>query len=267
VPFLALLSLGALCCDSGREREQVEPPRIEQNPSALTPLGTREALPGVPPSPISGAGTPEATANERPSIGENMGRGFQGSLELQARSPAGTRGLHYMTRGNKARLQVDSLHGKGGFDALVWDENISVLDNAHQTYRTFALAAVQPKDGPDTQVVVKKTGERTSLQGVLCERYEMTEGPLHISACVSGLPGSFAVDKFEAISGLDVPAWVEQLLKDELLPLQASARDTQGREVYTLELIQYSAGPVDPALLALPQSYRKQDANADLGTR
>jgi hypothetical protein len=34
------------------------------------------------------------------------------------------------------------------------------------------------------------------------------------------------------------------------------ARDAGGQERYSVELIEYSPGPVDPSLLALPSNYR-----------
>jgi hypothetical protein len=49
------------------------------------------------------------------------------------------------------------------------------------------------------------------------------------------------------------------LLKDELLPLQAKALDPGGRESYSLDLMEYTPGPVDESLLALPSTYREED--------
>jgi hypothetical protein len=110
-------------------------------------------------------------------------------------------------------------------------------------------------------VHLEKSGERSSIEGVMCEAVSLQQGPIHVDACVSGLPGEFDVDKFEAATGIDVPAWAEQLLKQQLLPLRATARDEHGRELYRLELTEYSAGPVDRDLLSIPANYRQIAGN------
>jgi hypothetical protein len=91
----------------------------------------------------------------------------------------------------------------------------------------------------------------------------MTDGALRISACVSPLPGTFDVDKFETVSGLDVPAWVERLLDEQTLPLRASVADAHGRELYSLELVEYSPGPVDESMLVMPATYRDTVAGSE----
>jgi hypothetical protein len=184
-----------------------------------------------------------------------MGRSFQGAIELSLRNAAGEqRGIRYLSRGNSARLQIDGVNGKGAFDALIWDENISVIDNGQHSYRTFALDDVKTA-GKDRDVHIDKTGVRTMLSGVTCERYEIDDGPLHVSACVAGLSGTFAVDKFERVSGIQLPAWAEELIDKGNLPLQASARDKTGREVYRLDLTRYTAESVDDSMVALPSNY------------
>jgi len=70
------------------------------------------------------------------------------------------------------------------------------------------------------------------------------------------LPGTFDIDKFETVAHIDVPAWLENLLKEELLPLRGSVREAGGRELYSFELTEYSSGPVDESQLALPSNYR-----------
>lgn len=235
------------------QSKNLRPASNEQRPSSAEP-GTPQTV----------HATPETAVDERPSIDENMGRGFQGSLAMRLRAPSGERTLRYQTRGNRARLQVDAPSGgaKQGpgvrktFDALIWDQSISTLNHESKTYRTMALDDVKERSEPDLDVKVQKTGERSSLSGVTCERYEITQGELEVSACVSALPGSFDVGKFESLSRVDVPPWAEQLLEDDMLPLQAKVTDAGGRELYSLELIEYSPGPVDEAMLALPPNYR-----------
>jgi len=190
-----------------------------------------------------------------------MGRDFQGAIEWSLKSANGERrNVRYLARGNDARLQIDGVQGRGAFDALIWDEKISVIDNARKTYTTQELDDVKTDkakhDADPEQVRIDKTGERKSLSGVICERYEMLDGPAHVSACVTGLSGTFDVNKFEAVSGVDVPAWAEKLLGEEFMPLEATARDAAGKELYTVELVRYDAGSVDESMVSLPRTYR-----------
>jgi hypothetical protein len=203
----------------------------------------------------------ESVLDQRPS--NDMGRGFQGTLNVRLRAPSGDHSLRYLTRGNTARLQVDRLASnapqmKAGsnLDVMIWDENIAVLDHQQRTYRTSVLEQVKPVDEADSNPEIKKTGDRLGILGVICEQYQITDGPLSISACVSPLPGTFDVGKFEKVSGIDVPPWAERLLDEQLLPLRASVADAGGRELYSLELVEYSPGPVDDSMLTLPPTYR-----------
>lgn len=199
---------------------------------------------------------------ERPSLDQNMGRGFQGVMAVRIRQANGqSQDLRYLNLGNTARLQIDTLGDvprQGApvhFDALIWGESISLLDHQRRAVRTLPLRQIRPKSETETPVTIQRTGERTSLQGVFCERFELQQGEQRIEACVAGLPGTFAVDELETVSGLDIPPWVEQLLKEELMPLRASVRDAAGKEQYSLELMQYAPGPVDSSLLSVPQNY------------
>jgi hypothetical protein len=233
---------------------------MEQTKSLRAAGAEQRPSSGEPGTPQTVHATPETAVDERPSVDENMGRGFQGRLAMRIRAPSGERTLRYQTRGNRARLQVDApgdsaaagaqSPGVGtNFDALIWDQSISTLNHERKSYQTVALDDVKANAKPDADVKIQKTGERSSLSGVTCERYEMTQGELKISACVSAVPGSFDVGKFETLSQVDVPPWAEQLLEDDLLPLQAKVTDAGGRELYSLELIEYSPGPVDEAML------------------
>jgi len=190
-----------------------------------------------------------------------MGRGFQGTLALRLHQGSGEHDLRYQAYGNTARLQLDALRAPANgqapfhFDALIWDQNLSLIDHEQRSVRTLPLAEVRAtaaKGGAS----LRETGERVAIQGVFCEGYEVQEGPLQIDACVGALPNAFDVGKFETLSGLDVPPWLEQLLLDKRVPLRAVARDAGGHERYSIELIEYTPGPVDPSLLVVPNNYR-----------
>lgn len=205
-------------------------------------------------------------SGERPSLDQNMGRGFQGTLVLRVHDPRGhDQEIRYLSLGNTARLQLDTLGDKPRksaplhFDALIWGESISVLDHQRRAVRTLPLRDLRPKAESEVPVTSNRTGERTSLQGVFCEQFQLQQAEQRIDACVAGLPGTFAVDEFETASALDVPAWVEQLLKEELMPLRARVQDAAGKELYSLELMQYAPGPIDPQLLVVPENYSPEN--------
>jgi hypothetical protein len=249
-------------CNTDARRSDTSPPTHEVNVAAQ-PLRQEPGAAGAGGAPASGASA--ASIGDRPSIGENMGRGFQGTLALRLMSPGKSYDLRYSSRGNSARLQLDPLEPKDKgeslhLDVLIWDENISLLQHRNRTVQTFALDSVAARADDAEGVEVEKTGERATLRGVGCEQYKIVDGPRRVSACVTALPGSFDVDKFETVSRLDVPAWVEVLVKDELLPLQGSVRDANDRELYSFELTEYSAGPVDASQLVLPENYKAAPA-------
>lgn len=248
--MLGVCSTAACDWDWGRERET--PPRIDPG-----------AGPGVANSPMPLAATAPATENARPSTDRNMGRDFQGALELELRSAGGKQHrIRYLSRGNDARLQLDDIGGDRDFDALIWGENLSVIDNRARTYRTIALDTAKKLEGDEHDVRIDTTGERALIDGVGCERYEIVDGPARITAWVTALSGTFAVDVLEAASGIDVPSWAERLLDEQRLPLRASARDDKGQELYTLELIRYTPGPVADSMVALPSDYKAAPAPA-----
>lgn len=259
---LALVSAAGICgCNTRRAQDS-------SAPAPETTVGTQplQAQPapgsGAQPAPQAGGATSVVPSlGDRPSVDDNMGRGFQGTLALRLLGPQQSYALRYASRGNTARLQVDPLEAKDKpasrhLDVLIWGENISILNHRDRTVQTLELDSVSPRGDDAADVDIEKTGERSTLLGVGCERYEMKDGPLRISACVSALPGTFEVDKLETAARIDVPAWLEDLLKDELLPLQGSVREAGGREVHSFELIEYSPGPVDESQLALPTNYR-----------
>jgi hypothetical protein len=243
--------LGAVAC-------KASPPAPEAPPVASVGQGGAAATPLIAPGMQANENTAGGAAFvERPSTTDNMARSFQGALKLRVSGEGGEHGLRFFASGNKARIQIDGVHGKN-FDALVWDDNISMIDHDRKSYSTVALAGLKAADEAKSSVERKSAGERRTLQGVVCEPYELVQGPYVIDACTSGVPGDFQVDEFETVSGLDVPPWAESLLKDHLLPIQATVK-RDGREVYRVELMEYSPPPVAAATLAIPAGYQQRD--------
>jgi hypothetical protein len=201
---------------------------------------------------------------ERPSVSQNMGRGFQGSLLLRVRDGSRTHELRYLSLGDRARIQIDARTSGGAqaplhFDAVLEGDNILIFDHAKRTIRTISLAQIKPRPGSDASaaVHVKKTGESVTLGGVPCEPYQIEQPDLRVTACVSALPGSFDIGKFETVSGIQAPAWVEALLNQQQFPLRAQVTDPKGHDRYSLELVEYSPGPVNTALLTVPADYQR----------
>jgi len=271
---LLAASLALACRSSSHEPSRGSAPAsgAPQSSSAAPTVAEQPALdavreragppPSAPNRTVSTVLEPALGApGSRTSLQEDMGRGFQGTLALRLHQASSEHDLRYQALGNTARLQLDALEQPAAekapfhFDALIWDQSLSVIDHEQRSVRTLPLAEIQttPARG---EASIEKTGERVSIQGVFCERYDVREGPLRIDACVSALPSAFDVGKFETLSGLDVPPWIEQLLLDKLVPLRAVARDAGGQQRYSIELIEYSPGPVDASLLKLPSNYR-----------
>jgi hypothetical protein len=245
---------------------------LEELPASSTHLAAEQNSAAAPPGAAGDQGAALAPApggpGERPSLQQNMGRGFQGKLALQLSDGNGAQEqMRFLSLGNTARLQVDALAQARPvahpmhLDVLFWGEQLTLLNHDQCTARTLPLQQIRPTEEAETPVELKKSGEQSTIQGVVCEAVSLQQGPIHVDACVSGLPGEFDVDKFEAATGVDVPAWAEHLLKQQLLPLRAMARDEQGRELYQLECTEYSAGPVDRELLSVPANYRQIAAN------
>lgn len=212
------------------------------------------AAPGVQANRGTGG---NADISERANVTDDMGRGFQGALQLRVRSANTERGLRFFASGNKARIQIDGAQDKN-FDALVWADQITTFDHERKIYTTVALDGLEPADEAKVDVAREPVGERQTLQGVVCQPYRLEQKPYTIDTCVSGVPGDFDVDKFETVSAIDVPPWVESLLAEHLLPIQATVREGT-RELYRVELIQYSPAPIDAATLSVPESYQRRD--------
>jgi hypothetical protein len=164
--------------------------------------------------------------------------------------------LHYLSRGERGRLQIDRPGSESPpFDAIFAGDHVFVLDHAKRRYRERTLGDV-PKNRETSDVHVERTRDQREVNGLLCYPWRLSSGEQTIEACVRALPGTFDTDKLESLSGFDIPAWVEKVIADSYLPI--SARVTQaGRELYKLELLQYSPDEVPDNELAVPANYQK----------
>ncbi len=72
---------------------------------------------------------------------------------------------------------------------------------------------------------MKRASDRIMMHGLTCYPWRLDSGRQKIEACVRGLPGPFDTDKLETLMGKDVPAWLEQLVKLEYLPIAATVTE------------------------------------------
>ncbi|HVZ31508.1 MAG TPA: hypothetical protein VG963_03735, partial [Polyangiaceae bacterium] len=76
-------------------------------PADLRSFDTGKPAPGAP--------------GQRPSVAENMGRNFQGTLLVRVQGGFGSEELRYLSHGDTARLQIDTLEAKPGAPTLHFD--------------------------------------------------------------------------------------------------------------------------------------------------
>lgn len=212
--------------------------------------------------PASMSGQVMRAVDARPSVDENMGRNFQGRMEFLVKvAGQPDRALRYLSRGNASRLQVD--RKTDPVDVLFLDDHVYALDHSNKTYRLFELAKIsgKPSDAISAVKIVHPTPltplTHKMIQGVACEDWTVTEGAITVEACVAALPGSFDVGKFEAVTGLNVPTWLQRLLAEDDLPVSLRAKDASGRELYSAVLEAYVPGPIDVENLSLPPGYKR----------
>jgi hypothetical protein len=106
-------------------------------------------------------------------------------------------------------------------------------------------------------VDVTRTEDRRELKGLLCYPWHLSVKNQKIDACVRGIPGPVDTDKLETLSGFDIPAWVEKLIGDGYLPIEATVTEN-GHELYKLELEQYSPAEVPENELMVPANYKER---------
>jgi hypothetical protein len=228
-------------------------------------VGASSIAPWSKPAPAAVSGVAqiaERAAFAPPSTAENMGRNFQGRMEFKV-SVAGQpdRTLRYMSQGNASRLQID--RAREPIDLLFLDDRLYELDHVAKSYRVIELSKVAEETSePTKQVRLRQPEpgapvERKMVEGVVCDDWKISEGGVRIEACVAGLPGSFNVDKFETVTKLDVPGWLEKLLAEDSLPVSVTARDGEGKVIYSVQLQSYVAGPVDVENLSVPANYKR----------
>lgn len=186
-----------------------------------------------------------------------MGRNFEGRLQVRVNGLPQPLEVRYLSRGERGRLQVERPGARGGsFDVIFAGDQALVLDHTRRGYKAHDLNDVPPRSETKSEVKVTRTSDRRELAGLFCYPWQLSSGAQQVSACVRGLPGPVDTDKLETLSGLDVPAWLEQLLDDRYLPIAATVTE-HGRRLYEVELLQYSPEEVTENELSVPANYQK----------
>jgi hypothetical protein len=198
----------------------------------------------------------------------NFGQNFEGRLAFTIqRGGKELAKLRYLSRGTAARFQYD--HGKlsnGSIDVLFDAKTATRLFDEKRNYYTIESAKIHRDDENDGSVEKESSGQRKSIQGMVCTEYRIKqENGIVAEACLRGLPGgSFETDAFEALTKLDIPPWLENVMQDKLMPLSARVHDGKGNTLYTVELEQYGPEPVSALEVQVPANFQRVDVPADL---
>jgi hypothetical protein len=240
------MSVVGLCVAScACEREE---PAQNQEPSKEEP---ETPLPRVQPDGGPGVGTPT----------QDMAGNFEGRAHVVLKRPEGEVDLTLISKDQRSRLQVnDSKHPERRLDLVFDDDQAAVLLNDKKQY--FNVDLDKLKEKPEESIEVRETSSsgdaRKTVRGLNCNIKELTQPGQKISACVLGLPNGFDADDFEALTGIDLPPWVEYLFERDLWPVTATVRDEAGKDLYSVEVLDYTSRPLPEAQeLAVPPDFAR----------
>lgn len=113
--------------------------------------------------------------------------------------------------------------------------------------KTFAPQSIDPLPGDAT---ITKTGTKDRVAERECEVWKIDDGPTQREACI--LQGAAYVDP----GARTVAPWLRELSVRGAFPLRVIETGAGGREVSRMTAVRFDAHPVDPALFAIPKSYK-----------
>jgi hypothetical protein len=239
------VSLGILMasCACGREEPQQSQEPSKEEPASPMPRVQTDGGPGV--------GTPT----------QDMASNFEGRAHVVLKRPEGNVDITLISRDQRSRLQVDDpKHPERRLDLVFDDDDAAVLLNDKKQYFEVDLDKLKekPEESVDVHEASSTADARKSVHGLNCNLKELTQPGQKISACVLGLPNGFDADDFEALTGIDLPPWVEYLFDRDLWPVTATVRDDAGKELYSLEVADYTSRPLPMAEeLAIPPDFAR----------
>ena len=234
--------LMASCACEREERAQNQEPSKEE-PAEPMPRVQSDGGPGV--------GTPT----------QDMAGNFEGRAHVVLKRPEGQVDIKVISKDQRSRLQVDdSKHPERRLDLVFDDDQAAVLLNDKKQY--FNVDLDKLKDKPEASAEVHEESSsgdaRKTVHGLNCNLKELTQPGQKISACVLGLPNGFDADDFEALTGIDLPPWVEYLFERDLWPVTATVRDESGKDLYSVEVLDYTSRPLPPPEeLAVPPDFAR----------
>lgn len=202
---------------------------------------------------------PESDGARLPS--EDMASEFEGRASARLTRPGGTVELRVLSRGDRVRIQVsEEDHPEQALDLLFDDDRAAALLNDKKEYFDVDLDDIDVDSADRAEVTMTASTEdvRQRVRGLTCNPRELSQPGQKIAACVLGLPNSFDARAFEALSGIDIPAWVEYLFERDLWPVTARVTDEQGKVLYNLELVEYTSRPLPGrAELTIPADFKR----------
>jgi hypothetical protein len=243
--LFAAVSLGLAVTSSACEREEprAEPVREKDN--------SGEVMPRLAPDGGPSVGVPS----------HGMATNFEGRAHVVLKRPEGAIDIRLISRDRRSRLQVDDpRHPERRLDLIFDQDRAAVLSSERKEYFEVDLGDLdeKPERAKDVEETSSADDVREVVQGLNCNPRELTQPGQKISACVLGLPNEFDAGSFQALTGVDLPPWIEYLVERDLWPVRATVRDESGKELYSLEVVDYRSEPRPPAEeLAIPQDFKR----------
>ena len=186
-----------------------------------------------------------------------------GQLRLSVKGEAPPLGLRLATRGPRTRLEIERGKGMKPMTLLLTGDDVVIaIDDASRIYSTRRWGDLKGSEEHEATVKLERTSERRVVSGLSCAVWRVTVEPQQTEACVKAAPAKLDPDKLEALARIDLPLWAERILEEGYLPLQATVRvlPTGGqpaREMYRVELSEYSSAPATEDEMAAPAAYKE----------
>lgn len=244
------LGLAVTSCACEREEPAAEPAREKES--------NGEAMPRMQPDGGSSVGVPS----------HGMAAQFEGRAHVVLKRPEGAIDIRLISRDRRSRLQVDDpRHPERRLDLIFDQDRAAVLSGERKQYFEVDLDDLdeEPERAKDVEQTSSSDDVRKVVHGLNCNPRELTQPGQKISACVLGLPNEFDAGSFQALTGIDLPPWIEFLVERDLWPVTATVRDDSGKELYSLEVVDYRSQPLPSAEeLAIPRDFKRVEPRVPL---
>lgn len=217
-----------------------------------------------PPPPAPVAPAVEAPVEPRSKVNaDTTGDPVAGQLRLTAKGDVAPFNLRLATRGPRTRLEIERGKDHKPLTLLLTGDDVVVaVDDASRAYSSRRWGDLKASDEHEASVKLERTSERRTVSGLSCAVWRVTVEPQQAEACVKAAPVKLDPDKLEALARVDLPLWAERILEEGYLPLQATVRvlptsNQPERELYRVELSEYSPEPASENEMAAPAAYKE----------